>query len=341
MSTELRLDLVGCSDLPALLGLDPYRGELELWLRIVYGIEPILGTYVREAGRLGQNLEEGIARSYLDLRKPGSESWSMLKPPSRPHPGGMDSMRYSLDFVARSGRRTELLECKLRRYRSWKAQGFDEDSPSASVLVQVQGQLACMSLDRAFWLEEQALDPDELGEATILALVDGLDLKAYPVTRDRSLGAALLERVADFWGRHVEPKVPPPVGGARQAGWALEILRDMGEIQKGKRPVDDVDRELLAEIARTEAERESYQREVDALDQHARSLRHRLGQRTLDWGGIEGVAEWKTQRGRVSWKQLAQDLQTQAGLSKGQVKSLEDKYRGAPATEFRLVADNR
>ena len=193
----LRSQGLGASEVAAVLGLDPYRTALDVYLEKTGQTPPFEGNRFT---KWGVRLEDDIVDEYQE-RHPdivfadgttqiGPEPW-MLATPDRIvnlyHAGAaLTPERWGL-------------ECKCRgQYDggSWGEDGTDE-VPHA-VAVQCHWGMIVTGLRR--W--------------DVAVLLGGNDYREYTLKYDGELAAELVARASAFWHGHVLPKVHPPFSGA-------------------------------------------------------------------------------------------------------------------------------
>lgn len=133
-----------------------------------------------------------------------------------------------------------LLECKFAR-----AAAAWTDGPPLYYQIQVQAQLACTGLSRAW----------------IAALIGGYDFRLYEQTRNDAFIHRMLEAVRRFWA-HVESGDPPEIDGAESTSDAIaaRYFSDNGETVMLSPEFVDLDERLqqlkteIAERTREESE---------------------------------------------------------------------------------------
>lgn len=181
---------IGGSDVPAILGVSPYKSALQLWAEKV-GLAP--PSEPSEPMRLGARLEPAIIAEY-QARHPDIEvrPGDALKP-QLPEPW-MRAHADALLFVPGDGA-VAGLEVKAVGWRmagDWPESGQSQDVP-AYVQAQVRWYMWAYDLD--VW--------------EVVALVGGPDLREYTLERDRDLERGIVDAARRFWGC-VERREPPP-----------------------------------------------------------------------------------------------------------------------------------
>lgn len=313
--------LIGASDAPAILSIDEYRGPADVYLRARHGMSPPANPWLEQAGRLGNRYEEGTARELLHLL--GEPEDALFKPESREHPGGVQGLRYSLDFVTA---RPRVIECKMRRYRgleSWGPPGTGE--VGLSVAAQVQAQLELIRIDRDWWVGTEIPEVDKVDVAVG---VDGQEVLHYVVKRDPEVGAAIVEAMRQFWVDHVLAGVPPPIDEKEGTRRRLEL--ELRQASRQVRPASPEETDFASELL--------------ALDEHVAQaerrrayLAHELMQSIGHDYGIEGDGWrilWRQQKGHVSHKEVSEALAQRLDLSPGELADLRDHHRNDDVRVF-------
>jgi len=174
---------VGASESPMLVGVSPFGGPIDLYMRKVgLWTEP-----ETDAQLLGNLLEDGIAQWYALTTGASLEQGATMRHPEHPW------------FLATPDRfvngREKLLEVKL--VGKWMEHHWSdgEEGLPDYVATQVQHQMEVCDVDCC----------------DVVALLGGTTPRIYQVTRDREIGAGLLDIVRAFWFDHVVPRVPPPI----------------------------------------------------------------------------------------------------------------------------------
>ena len=183
---------IGGSDIAALLGVDPYRTPMQLWLDKTGRGDPFTGNYATDRGH---HMEAFLLDIY-GQQHPGTiiDTAPDDMPSIIAHPD-VPAARVSLDGIAHNKHSSYLLEVKTAGHRQ-VAKWADGAIPDA-YQVQVGYQLAVTGLDHAVIVADVA---GEYHERTVHA--------------DANFTAAVLAEVADWWWDHIHPdgphKTPPP-----------------------------------------------------------------------------------------------------------------------------------
>ena len=189
---------VGGSESAALLGIDPYRNNVDVWLSKLYP-ENRAGTD-SEPAYWGNVLEDIVAREWSkrsgrEVRRNNQTLRHPMLPTMLAH---IDRKVVGLD---------EGLECKTLNAFS----GSQLTEPLDHHWVQCQHYLEVMDYER--W--------------HIAYLVGGQRFVSFEIERDRAFGSALIQTIVEFWGYVVRNEQPPfshDTGNAKSINETLKRL---------------------------------------------------------------------------------------------------------------------
>jgi putative phage-type endonuclease len=258
---------IGGSEIAAVVGLDPYRTPLDVYLGKVEGYEEP-DNAAMERGRF---LEAGVAAWYAHRTGRVLMPCSTIRHPSTP------VLLCTPDRIGMlDGHRPRDLSIKVPGpyvREQWGEAGTDEVPVAYAAQVQLE-----LFILVALEMSEPIAD--------LAAPVDG-DLRIYTLTADPELQAMLVEGAERFWRDHVEPRKPPPLDHTpSSARWLTRrFQRDTQPLRKATLE-DEV---LAAEL------QEALAVAAEATDR-ATLLEHHMRERIGETSGIEG-AGW-----RVTWK---------------------------------------
>lgn len=181
---ELRRKGIGGSDVPAILGLDPYKSQLEVYLEKRGELPP---KKENKHTRRGEILEPVIADLFAE------ETGFHLRRSrfSHEHPK-YPWMRANIDrmIISIDDRGPGLLEIKAP---SIHAADLWQSAPPDTAFVQSQHYLEVMGWKWGY----------------IVAWLGATDLVMYEIARDEALAQAIIEAERVFWEDHVLKGVPP------------------------------------------------------------------------------------------------------------------------------------
>ncbi len=270
---------IGGSDVAAIVGLDPWRTALDVYLeKTVIDTLPPRPTPLQE---FGLELEPIIRRRFVKhsnrrvkrarLHRHADYTWMIC------HPDGLIQASRHPRWRMSPQHNPGVLECKtagLRVFQRMKREGIPEH-----YILQMQHNLAVTGL---LWGAFAVLQR-ETGEFFWVA-----------VEADSALQAQLIELEREFWEKHVVARIPPPqVTEPRVALPPVE-----GEVMRRDDP------EWAAAIARL--------REARELRESAETLEAAANERVQELMGQYGVAEgagarvyWRLREGRVTFDRQA------------------------------------
>lgn len=267
-----RMKGIGSSDVPTILGLNPWATPHDLWLVKTGQAE---GPEENDAMRIGTVLEAGV------LQLAGERLGAKIVKATSTFVGCDLFMRANVDgMIGVAKRGSPIVEAKTTgRTEGWGDEGTDE-VPEA-VKAQVMFQMMCASSDVA---HVACLQGDY-----------GLRLKMYRVPFCEDYASYIHERVRDFWLKHVERRVPP-------AGLpSLEVLKRVRRDAEASPVV--IDPVLFTEDARCQR----LLKEAEATADAARAaLMVALGTATAGEGGGYRIKVSKVETSRFDAKAFAE-----------------------------------
>lgn len=180
-----RQGYIGASEVGAILGLNPWKSAVDVYLEKV-AEEPVI-TEMNERMRWGLIHEAVIANEFSRRTGLKVQSWNKGHQ-SKEYP----FLRASADrlIIGAEGKGTGVLEIKT-------ANGFYAKSWEAEVplmyYAQLMMQMYCSGHD---W-------------GALTALIDGNQMETYWFDRNEDFLAAAVPQLVDFWKNHVLKRVPP------------------------------------------------------------------------------------------------------------------------------------
>lgn len=270
---EIRRHGIGGSEISAVLGLHPFCGALEVYLRKTQGWESPPNPDMER----GTYLEDGIARWYAARHcegralVPGQTITHFRRPVALCTPDFVDATP-----DPKGGLLERLVSIKAPRRAGdvWGETGGTM-VPEYAVL-QLQWEDAIL----------RSRGADLMDTHHLVALVEG-DLRVYPVARDEELQGWMLDAAEKWWAKHVVAKVPPPLDGSDTASaWLRQRFpRNLRPL----RPAGLDGEALLLRLQQARAGEAIAKAEVA----HVRQL---VEESIGDADGIEGAV------GRVTWR---------------------------------------
>lgn len=178
---ETRRSGIGGSDAAKVMGLSPYGGPLDVYLK---KINPVEDTTPSEAAYFGTELEEFVAREFTRRSgvevKPLKETIFSEKEPF---------MLANVDRVVIGENKG--LECKTAS--AYKADEWEGDNVPDSYYVQTQHYCEVMGWEGCY----------------IACLVGGQRFVWKYIPRNDEFITRMIADEGDFWNNHVVPRIPP------------------------------------------------------------------------------------------------------------------------------------
>lgn len=268
---EERRKTLGASEVPAVVGVNPFQTAADVWLSKRGLVPPFAGNSFTEWGlrheaTIAQKYGEifGVRLESVGTLRHADEDWASATP---------DRVCVSsLPGVDAYG-----LEVKCRNERvAWKWGESGSDKIPQDVAVQCHWGMFVTQLQR--W--------------DVAVLFGNSDFRHYTLERDPEIEDALLAQCRRFWFDHVVAGVEPELGASDAT---REYLRQRFPrhsdlvLKAHERPGAE---NLLRTLATARAEKKHFETECERLENQLKLL---IG----DAAGIEGKA------GRVSWRLTA------------------------------------
>lgn len=206
----LRRRALGASDLPAVLGVDPYRSPADIQLEKLHGAEAV----ETDAMRVGTALERPIIKLAEPWIGPTHFKATRRRLADAPIVVNIDAFAGVVPVEAKV----------VGDYaaKEWGDSGTDQ-VPSR-VVVQTTAQMAAVGADHCY----------------VVALIGGTSLRVYRLAFDSELATWIVNNATGWWERHVINKAP--VTGARPS---LELLSRIRREPGKTIPLDSRAEELI------------------------------------------------------------------------------------------------
>lgn len=179
---ELRKKLIGASDIPAILGLSPWRSAADVWLEKTGRMEEQKPTEAMEVGTRLEPIILDWAQDQIGV--------PVVRDTQFVHPNGV--MVASLDGLVTPDQHVEAKY--TTQVQEWGDEGTD-DIPDY-YLAQVAAQFACVPASRLCWVP-------------VLMPAFGFKFKMFKVQRDEALIAAVTAAAVEFHKKHIAADVAP------------------------------------------------------------------------------------------------------------------------------------
>lgn len=268
---EVRAKGIGASEVAALVGLDPYRGPIDIWRKKVEG-ERSEQTLHTQRGRF-------LERAILDWYE--SETGRALRPGvTGAHP------EHPLVLATPDAMAPDrVVEAKAPSWRT--AHEWEDGAVPERYVTQVTQQCIVAGTQRG----------------DVVAYVDER-LSIVTIELDTELAASLIDAIETFWRKHVVTGVPPPADASESyAEWIKQRFeRTRGEIVEATPDAEEWARKLLAAKQRRESAEEA---EREARNHLQEMIGDAAGMR-----GAFGKVSWKHNKAatKVNWEALATEV---------------------------------
>lgn len=238
---ELRRKGIGGSDIAAILGLNPYRSAIDVWLDKTGRAEE---REASEAMRQGTDLEQYVADRFCEATgKKCRRVNFMYQHPEHPYL----LANIDRDIVGEDA----LLECKTTSVYS--ADRWEDGEIPDEYFLQVQYYLGITGAAKAY----------------IACVIFNREFIWREIERDDAIIQSLFDEVGEFWRSYVEADEMPPPDGSKAAGKALADIysADPGieaiELRGFDEQIARYD-QISALISDLEAEREQIKQSIQA-----------------------------------------------------------------------------
>lgn len=282
---EQRRKGIGASDAAAVMGLDPYRSPLDVWLSKVHP-EMLPEPENEELLQFGLDVEPAIAGAYERATKRQLQTVT----PAIVHHQRYPEILCSPDRITMTGG-PRLVQLKWESKFADKFGDPGTDQVPDAYLIQCAHEMSCVGCD----FED------------IATMHAGPPVLIYPLHRDRELEKEIIERLRAFWADYVLKDIEPPVDSS--AAWSGYLERkfpeNRGEIVQVDRGTEFTWADDLINIR--------YQREV--IKRYEAELENKIKSFIGNRDGITGdfgTITWRKCKDTVEdltdWKGLAEQL---------------------------------
>jgi putative phage-type endonuclease len=265
-----RRNSIGGSDAAAILGLSPWKTEMDVWLEKMGLVEEIPDPNRDFLLDLGKAMEPAIATLYV--RETGR---GLIVPSRRYQHPILSWLIGSPDRLVTGEKRGVELKTESIYVDRFGEPGTDEVPDH--YLIQCAVYMAIM--DYPVW--------------DIALLKAGTSFTIYTIHRDAQLERDILAQLGDWWEKHVVGKTPPEIDGS--PGWTAYLKK---KYPRDIEPIKESDRDSLVLIHNLKAVRQIVE-EYTALETE---LENRVKMLVGAHEGIEG------EFGKITWK-LSKDAE--------------------------------
>lgn len=268
---------IGASEAAAVLGLNPYRTPLEVWMQKKGMVE----TIETPAMRLGTRLEPVIAEMYQE--RVGVELFTT------------PTIHYKNPVIFATPDRiikgkNKGLEIKTANARMAEHWGLEEGTDEIPQYYLIQCIL-CMAVT-------------DLPEWDVAALIGGSDFRIYTIHRDIELETTIIERLLEWWDNYIVKNQEPEVDSSESCAeyLAAKYPRNFKPLKQA----DETTEQLLSRLAEVKNHLKSFEEQEEAIKN---LLKNYIG----DADGVQGItgkATWKAAKDskKINWEGIAEML---------------------------------
>lgn len=250
---------IGASEAAAVLGINPYRTPLEVWMQK----KGLLETTETPVMRLGTRLEPIIADMYQE--RTGVELFTM---PTIYYKNPV--IFATPDRIIKGHQKgLEIKTANARMAEHWGDEGTDEIPQY--YLIQC---ILCMAVT-------------DFHEWDVAALIGGDDFRIYTIQRDIELETTIIERLLEWWEIHMVQNKEPDIDSSRSCAeyLAAKYPRNFQPLKQA----DETTEQLMSRLAEIKYHLESYEEQEEAIKN---LIKNYIG----DADGVQGIsgkATWK------------------------------------------------
>lgn len=306
---------IGGSDIPAILGVDPYRSPWNVFAEKLGIAQPKPSSRFT---RWGQKLERVIADEYLERH--AEEGIEVLTAMTLNHAERTWQLGTPDRLIFRGGAApVRGLEIKNKGFFQSAKWGDDGDAPET---VPEEVRVQC------HWY----MDVTGLPRWDVAAFIGGNDYREYVLQEDLELQAMLVEIAERFWRDNVLAKRAPEIDGS-EAAWDY-LARAHRLTGKTLTADEEAERYGQAVIAAKGL--------LEAAEANKNLATQNLAARLIEQGANAYNGNgWRLSIGErigmVAWKDVAAALAQEAGISAERVNELAEQHRGPTAMSPRFT----
>ena len=271
---EQRKKGIGASEAASVLGLNPYRTPLEVWMQK----KGLVETLETPAMRLGIRLEPVIAEMYQD-----STGFELLLGTTWPYKNNSIIFATPDRIVRGKNKGLEINTANARMAENWGEEGTDEIPQH--YLIQC---ILCMAVT-------------DLPEWDVATLIGGQDFRIYNIQRDVDLENSIIERLLEWGETYIVGNREPDIDSSRSCADYLAIKYPCN--LKPLKEADADTEQLIQRLAEVKYSLKSFEEEEEAIKN---LLKNYIG----DADGVHGQngkCAWKATKDTkvIDWESLA------------------------------------
>ena len=274
---EERKKGIGASEAASVLGLNPYRTPLEVWMQK----KGLVETLETPAMRLGTRLEPVIAEMYQD-----ATGLELIQPFTMIYPKNPIIYATPDRIIRGKSKGLEIKTANARMAENWGEEGTDEIPQH--YLIQC---ILCMAVT-------------DLPEWDVAALIGGQDFRIYNIQRDIDLENSIIEKLLAWWETYIIGNREPDIDSSRTCADYLAI-----KYPRNFKPLKEADADTDQLIQRLTEVRYS----LKSFEEQEEAIKNLLKNYIGDAEGVQGQSgkcTWKkTKDGKsILWEGIAKSL---------------------------------
>lgn len=285
---EERKKGIGASEAAAVLGMNPYRTSLDVWMQK----KGLLETTETPAMKLGIRLESVIAEMYQEVVGKNlyrSDTLYFKNPIIFATPDRLIVEGTNLSSPVKG---LEIKTANMRMAESWGEEGTDEIPQH--YLIQC---ILCMAVT-------------DLPEWDVAALIGGQDFRIYTIHRDIELETTIIKKLLEWWEIYMVQNKEPEIDSSKSCAeyLATKYPRNFKPLKQA----DDTTENLLGRLAEIKNHLKSYEEQEGVIKN---LLKNYIG----DADGVQGIAgraTWKATKDtkKIDWESIAEMLFKLSGM---------------------------
>ena len=286
---EARKKGIGASEAAAVLGLNPYRTPLDVWLQK----KGILEVQETQAMKLGTRLEPVVAEMYSEATQ------SVLIPSPTLFYTKNPVIFATPDRLVKGGNKgLEIKTANARMADAWGGENTDEIPQY--YLIQT---IICMAVT-------------DLPEWDVAALIGGQDFRIYNIQRDIELEQSIIERLLQWWETYIVGNHEPDIDSSKSCADYLAQ-----KYPRNFKPLKEADSDTDQLINRLAEVRYS----LKSLEEQEEAIKNLLKNCIGDSDGVQGASgkcTWKVIKNTevVDWEGIAKTILSLSGVNEALVK---------------------
>ena len=260
---EQRKKGIGASEAASVLGLNPYRTPLEVWMQK----KGLIETLETPAMRLGTRLEPVIAEMYQE-----ATGFELLLGTTWPYKNNSIIFATPDRIVRGKNKGLEIKTANARMAENWGKEGTDEIPQH--YLIQC---ILCMAVT-------------DLPEWDVAALIGGQDFRIYNIQRDVDLENSIIEKLLEWWETYIVGNREPEIDSSRSCADYLA-----SKYPRNFKPLKEADadtEQLIQRLAEVRYSLKSFEEQEEAIKN---LLKNYIG----DADGVQGQSgkcTWKASK---------------------------------------------